>query len=66
MAAATAEPAPDLAPQPTGPPQGQYVYWVTMPFPMPETVEQRGVKTPVDFDRQTFRELLWKPTGGVE
>ena len=29
-----------------------------MPLPLPETVEQDGIKTPEDFDRQSFRELI--------
>ena len=37
---------------------GQYAYWICMPHPLPETVEQSGVKTPEDFDRQSFRELI--------
>ena len=47
-----------------GPPQrgqgncGQHAYWICMPHPLPETVEQSGVKTPEDFDRQSFRELV--------
>ena len=35
--------------------KGQYVYWIVMPMPKPETVVQHGVKTPRDFDRQSFR-----------
>lgn len=37
--------------------KGQYVYWIVMPMPKPETVTQQGVKTPRDFDRQSFREV---------
>ena len=53
-------------PELSGPPQtgrgvkGQYVYWVTMSHPRPETVEAHGVKVPTDFDRDSFRELLAK------
>ena len=48
----------------TGPSQrgrgvhGQYVYWICMQHPKPETVQRTGVKTPADFDRTTFREML--------
>ena len=48
----------------TGPPQrgrgvhGQYVYWICMQHPKPETVQRTGVKTPADFDRITFRDML--------
>ena len=48
----------------TGPSQrgrgvhGQYVYWICMQHPKPETVQRTGVKTPADFDRITFREML--------
>ena len=50
----------------TGPSQrgrgvhGQYVYWICMQHPKPETVQRTGVKTPADFDRITFREMLVK------
>ena len=37
--------------------KGQYVYWIVMPMPKPLTVAQQGVKTPRDFDRQSFREV---------
>ena len=56
------EAAPALVPD--GPRQtgrgahGQYVYWITMSHPRPETVQQLGLRTPAEFDRQTFRELV--------
>ena len=37
--------------------RGQYVYWIVMPMPTPATVARTGVKTPRDFDRETFREI---------
>ena len=37
---------------------GQYVYWICMQHPKPETVQRTGVKTPADFDRTSFREML--------
>ena len=43
--------------EPSGPPQsgrgvkGQYVYWVCMAHPKPETVESLGVKVPGDYTR---------------
>ena len=36
----------------------QYVPWICMDHPAPDTVEQLGVKTPDDFDRKTFVELI--------
>ena len=39
---------------------GQYVYWICMQHPKPETVQRTGVKTFADFDRITFREMLVK------
>ena len=45
--------------EPTGPPQqgrgtqGQYVYWIVLSHPKPETVERLGLKVPTDFDRKT-------------
>ena len=30
--------------------QGQYVYWIVMPYPTPETVAEQAVWTPDDFD----------------
>ena len=47
-----------------GPPQagqgsnGQYVYWITMAFPSEETVAEHGMKTPADFDRESFRQIV--------
>ena len=35
---------------------GQYVYWMCMACPSAATVAAQGIKTPSDFDRQTFRE----------
>ena len=46
-----------------GPPQrgrgvkGQYVYWVAMPHPTPETVQRLGLHVPGDFSREEFEEL---------
>ena len=37
--------------------KGQYVYWIAMPNPLPETVASRGVKTPMDYTRKQFIEL---------
>ena len=34
---------------------GQYVYWVCMAYPTPETVQNHGVKIPDDLDRESFR-----------
>jgi len=34
---------------------GQYVYWICMPHPLLETVAEHGIKTPEDFDRDSFR-----------
>ena len=50
--------------EPTGPPQqgrgaqGQYVYWIVLSHPKPETVERLGLKVPTDFDRKTFSQLI--------
>ena len=55
---------PSLLTKLDGPPQqgqgqnGQYVYWVCMVFPSDETVAEHGVKTPADFTRTTFREMV--------
>ena len=48
--------------------QGQYVYWICMPFPRPETVEATDVPTPADLDRNSFWELVTEghTTCGVE
>ena len=48
--------------------QGQYVYWICMPCPRPETVEATDVQTPADLDRNSFRELVTEghTTCGVE
>jgi len=46
--------------------QGQYVYWITMSQPKPETIEQLGVKVPADFTRDEFSELIVKAHADVE
>jgi len=38
--------------------QGQYVYWIVMPQPRPETIAQSRVKEVKDFDRDSFRALV--------
>ena len=43
--------------------QGQYVYWICMAHPMPETVEKLGLKVPSDFDRHSFSQLVVKAHG---
>ena len=40
--------------------QGQYIYWICMQHPKPETVQRTGVTTLADFDRTAFREMLVK------
>ena len=61
-AAAAAATPPDGTP--TGPlqkgrgVQGQYVYWITMAHPKPETVAKLGLRVPTDFDRGSFSELM--------
>ena len=40
--------------------QGQYIYWICMQHPKPETVQRTGVKTLADFDKITFREMFGK------
>ena len=48
----------------SGPPQGgrnapgQYVYWITMVHPKEETVQRLEVKTPSDFTREEFCQLM--------
>lgn len=37
---------------------GQYVYLITMAHPTPENVQQLSLKTPADFTRDSFRELV--------
>ena len=55
---------PSLIGRLDGPPQGgqgqngQYVYWICFAFPSEETVAEHGIKTPADFSRQTFREVV--------
>jgi hypothetical protein len=38
--------------------KGQYVYWITMAHPLPETVAAHNLLTPAEFTRTTFRELV--------
>ena len=40
--------------------QGQYIDWICMQHPKPETVQRTGVKTLADFDEVTFREMFVK------
>ena len=35
----------------------QYVYWMTMPHPKPETVTAHGLKVPEEFTRPDFIDL---------
>jgi hypothetical protein len=64
--ASTATPVVLEEDTPTGPAQrgrgvqGQYVYWVVQVYPKPETIARLGLKTPDDFDREAFRELIVK------
>ena len=37
--------------------KGQYVYWMTMPHPKPETVAAHGRKVPEEFTRPEFIDL---------
>ena len=38
---------------------GQYVYWICMAHPTQETlVAKPGMKTPADFSRESFTELV--------
>ena len=37
---------------------GQYVYWICMPYPTPENVAAHNVKTPDDFNRDSFRQVV--------
>ena len=56
--------APDPALALTGPAQrcqgciGQYVYWIVMPYPLPDIVARTQIKTPDEFTRDSFRDLL--------
>ena len=49
---------------PNGPEQrgrgqrGQYVYWITFSHPHAEAAERLGLKTPGDFTKETFRQLV--------
>ena len=45
--------------------QGQYVYWIVMPYPTPETVAEQAVWTPDDFDYDSFWELVIKAHADV-
>ena len=36
----------------------QYTWWMTMAFPYPETVQRLGLRTPDDFDHQSFLALV--------
>ena len=38
--------------------QGQYVYWITMARPKPETVAKLGICVPTNFDRGRFSEIM--------
>ena len=61
MADQVTVPAPAV--QPAGPlqrgrgVQGHYVYWITMPNPLPETVASCGVRRPSEYTRQEFTAL---------
>ena len=52
--------------EPTGPPQagrgnnGQYVYWIALAHPKPETIELLELKAPTDFTRKSFPQLIVK------
>ena len=40
---------------------GQYVYWICMAHPTPETLAKKAdIKTPADFSRESFTELVVK------
>jgi len=39
---------------------GQYVYWVTMPYPKAETIAKHSLKSPDAFTREEFCELIVK------
>ncbi len=55
--------------RPSGPKQfgrgvkGQYVYWITQPHPKPETIAKYDLKSPSDFTREEFCELVVKAHG---
>ena len=38
--------------------QGQYVYWICQAYPLPATVSAHGIKTPDDFDADSFRGVV--------
>ena len=54
------------AERPAGPKQygrgvhGQYVYWVTMPYPKAATIAKHSLKSPDAFTREEFCELIVK------
>ena len=56
----------DKEDQPTGPEQkgrgvpGQYVYWITFPHPTDSWIQRLGLRTPAEFDRDSFSELVVK------
>jgi len=65
---AAAAPAADDAVRPTGPrdtassragkARRQYCWWITLSYPLPETVERLGLKTPDDFTREQWLEIV--------
>ena len=52
--------------RPAGPRQygrgvhGQYVYWITMPYPKAATIATHNLKRPDEFTREAFCELMVK------
>ena len=42
---------------------GQYVNWIVMPHPTPETLAQTQVRTPAEFTHDAFRELVAEARG---
>jgi hypothetical protein len=40
-----------------GQPRRQYCWWVTFPFPYDQTIQRLQLKTPADFDRDSFSKL---------
>ena len=45
---------------------GQYVYWIVMAFPTPETMAKRGVRTPDDFTHDSFTALVVQVLGSCD
>ena len=45
--------------------KAKHVYWVVMSQPTPETVAAISVKTPADFDDDSFTKLLHQSSPGV-